>query len=318
MAFADHDTQIILQTALDAVIVTDSDSRVLVWNSAAETIFGYSSDEATGQALCNLIVPPDLCDRHEEAVRRYLETGHSTLLGRRIEIDAVRAGGQRFPVELAINQFREGEAVYFIARLRDISEQRRVIERQNTMMHELDHRVRNTLAIVQSIVSHTLRNAGVDRNVRSQVSERIVALGNAHSILSLQNWKAAEVAAVVQQSLSAHERIRADGPPLWLRPAEVIALSLVLHELATNAAKYGALSNSKGHVDLAWAFREGLVCLDWSERGGPAVRPPSRVGFGTEMMRRVGNAEDRASIELIFDPDGLRAEIRMAGSSSPL
>jgi two-component sensor histidine kinase len=204
-----------------------------------------------------------------------------------------------------------GTPLYGIRVVRDITERKHAAEHQRVMMYELDHRVRNTLAIVQSVASHTLRAAGVDRSIATALTDRLIALAGAHAVLSSESWEGGDLDAVVTKVISAHERIRANGPAVRLRPSLIVMLSLVLHELATNAAKYGALSNETGWVDLSWDLAGDRLSLSWRESGGPPAEPPRRRGFGSQLIERLIRAEGGAVLSTRYEPTGAEVDIEV-------
>ncbi|WP_156311723.1 GAF domain-containing protein [Methylobacterium platani] len=190
----------------------------------------------------------------------------------------------------------------------------RAEELQGVLNHELAHRLKNTLAIVQSIASSTLRNV-TEREPVEAFERRVLALSRAHDVLMHKSWTAAKMRHVMESVLAMQadmDRFALDGPDLDISPQAALSLSLLLHELATNALKYGALSASTGKVRIAWRTEEGkapTLVLDWSESGGPAVTPPSnRGGFGSKLIR-MGLVGTRVA-DLRYDPVGLQAEFR--------
>ena len=194
-----------------------------------------------------------------------------------------------------------GRAVRMIGAMLDISERKRAEEHQRLLTGELQHRVKNTLAMVQAIASQTFRNAADLDAAREAFSARLISLGQAHDILTQSSWTQAPIADVVDGALAVHRgdtasRIRSSGPNVPLAAKAALALALALHELATNAAKYGALSNEAGMVDLRWhVVHEGdapRFCLTWSEQGGPPIlAQPARRGFGSRLIERSFAAE---------------------------
>ena len=192
-------------------------------------------------------------------------------------------------------------------------------ERLKLMVNELNHRVKNTLATVQSIVAQTLRGADVPADVRETLTSRVMALSRAHDVLTDEQWAGAELreiafqAAVPYQAGDAEERFLLDGPAVRLPPKTAIAVALAFHELATNAAKYGALATPAGRVELTWTLRgqgeRKMLRIRWEESGGPAVTPPKRTGFGTRLIERGLAADLRGRVVLSFPPDGVVCEI---------
>jgi PAS domain S-box-containing protein len=179
------------------------------------------------------------------------------------------------------------------------------------MVDELNHRVKNTLAIVQGLAQQSFRGGGVSIEVRESFEGRLAALAAAHDLLTRSNWEGAELRDLVLAVVAAHcsERVAIAGPPLHLPPKLAVTLALVLHELCTNAAKYGALSAAGGRVSVTWASDEERLSLRWDESGGPNVAAPSRRGFGTRMIERALASEAGGKAKLEFRPEGVVCEI---------
>jgi two-component sensor histidine kinase/PAS domain-containing protein len=191
---------------------------------------------------------------------------------------------------------------------RDLSERKQAEEFQRLLTNELNHRVKNTLATVQSIVNQTLRGASDIDSARRDANARIVSLAGAHDLLTDRSWSGADVAALVARAVApfAADQINIDGPSLDVSPSQALALSLALHELATNAAKYGALSLAEGRVELRWKVQDNQLKLTWQESGGPRVLPPSRRGFGSRLIENALSRDLNGGSRLEFAPEGLR------------
>lgn len=211
----------------------------------------------------------------------------------------------------------EGEnarAVRYAGTIQDITERKAAERHQQILIAELNHRVKNMLAIVQAIAHQTFRN--VDRDAADSFYGRLAALAAAHSSLTRQNWEAGELGDIASAVLQPHQerdeqQIRVSGAPVRVPPQMAVNLAMALHELATNAAKYGALSRPAGRVDLSWSVThsEPVLHVRWRERGGPSVNEPAAEGFGTRMIRRVLASELGGKVTLSFDPDGLECSI---------
>ncbi|MGU3422943.1 PAS domain S-box protein [Methylobacterium sp. D54C] len=183
-------------------------------------------------------------------------------------------------------------------------------EQQHVLNQELSHRLKNTLTLVQSIASQTLRNAEDIEEAREALAARLIALGKSHDILLSGRSDSAPIAAIIEGALSLHQdregRFRPSGPDLHIGPSAALALSLMLHELATNATKYGALAKPQGYVDLVWtvcgAKADAEFKLVWTEHGGPPVTPPRRRGFGSRLIQRglAGGA-----VDIRYPPEGV-------------
>jgi two-component sensor histidine kinase/PAS domain-containing protein len=197
--------------------------------------------------------------------------------------------------------------VAIVGASRDLSERKQAEELQRLLTNELNHRVKNTLATVQSIVNQTLRGTADIDSARTAANARIVSLAGAHDLLTDRNWSGADVAALVARAVApfAADQIKIDGPSLDVSPSQALALSLALHELATNAAKYGALSLSEGRVELRWKVQNNQLKLSWRESGGPPVLPPSRRGFGSRLIENALSRDLNGGSRLEFAPGGL-------------
>lgn len=204
----------------------------------------------------------------------------------------------------------------------DRTEAVRTQQRQRLLLDELNHRVKNTLATVQSIASQTIRSAVDLPTARQAFESRILALSQAHNLLSAQQWTSAPLAAIVEQEASAYDpdSVSAGGPTILLTPKASIAVALVLHELFTNAAKYGALSSPGGKVAIAWRRHPSAkgFAIDWSESGGPPVQPPSRSGFGSRMIERVVQGELDGTFTASYEPGGFGCTIEVAAFAEPV
>jgi two-component sensor histidine kinase len=198
-------------------------------------------------------------------------------------------------------------------------EARQRIEDMRLMVNELNHRVKNTLATVQSIVSQTLRAHDAPEQLREVLTARILALSKAHDVLTDEQWAGADLREIAAQAAvpyqaGGEQRLRLEGPTVRLPPKTAIAMALALHELATNAAKYGALSTAQGEVRLAWSVEQTNdireLHLTWQERNGPPVEPPRRRGFGTRLIERGLAADLQGKVVLAYPPEGVVCTIQ--------
>lgn len=202
---------------------------------------------------------------------------------------------------------------------RDLTDRKQSEELQRLLVNELNHRVKNTLATVQSLVAQTLRGAIDFDSARHAISARIVALAGAHDLLTSRNWSSAGVADVVDRAMApfATGQFDVDGPSIDLSPKQALALSLALHELATNAAKYGALSRPEGRVTISWQSQDGKLDLEWRESGGPQVVRSGRRGFGSRLLEDGLCHDLDGHTRLSFAADGVVCSITAALASPP-
>lgn len=258
---------------------------------------------------------PDHVDRVVASVSRSRETGEPwedtfPLLG--------KDGEYRWFLSRAVPiRNASDEIVRWFGTNTDITERRQAEEQRTILMDELNHRVKNTLATVQSFATQTLRNAGSLAAAREALDSRLVALAKAHDVLTRQSWEGADLREIATRALSAfrnsQERLSIDGPDVRMSPKQALALSMALHELATNAVKYGALSNDVGHVNVTWRIIEDpteKLELDWTETGGPLVSPPKRRGFGSRLIERNLAEELGGEVRLQYRPAGVSASIK--------
>ena len=195
----------------------------------------------------------------------------------------------------------------------DIDDIKRSEEHQRLLINELNHRVKNTLATVQSIAAQTLRNAGTMEEARSALEGRLLALSRAHDVLTRENWEGAELREIAAQALEPYssrseDRLHLDGPRVRLPPRMALTLAMVLQELATNAVKYGALSNATGEIRIAWRVEEAnprRLGLRWEESGGPPVQPPRRRGFGSRLIERSLAQDLDGEVRIAFAATGV-------------
>jgi two-component sensor histidine kinase len=216
--------------------------------------------------------------------------------------------------------------VYFIGISQDITEQKQAEEQQRFFLDELNHRVKNTLTTVQSIASQTLRTTDSPTQFREAFEGRLLALSKTHNLLTRKSWREAELRDIAEQELAPYrkpgdERVVLNGPDVKLPARYAINLGLVLHELVTNAAKYGALSNNAGHLDVTWSVdgspdRPQQLRIHWTETGGPPVAPPKRQGFGSRLIRRSIEGELGGYMVLNFAEAGVSYDISVPLTSS--
>ena len=194
---------------------------------------------------------------------------------------------------------------------RDLTALKRAEEQQQLLVNELNHRVKNTLATLQSIAMQTLRNASDLKSAGTALDSRIISLAQAHDLLTDRHWSGADIRDVVRRAMSpfAANQINLSGPSQEISPHYALALSLALHELATNAAKYGALTVPEGRIHLAWHVDGALLHLNWRESGGPKVTPPGRRGFGSRLLEEGLVHDLGGETRLEYAADGVRCAI---------
>jgi PAS domain S-box-containing protein len=279
------------------------------WNPGARRLYGYEAAEIVGRS------ERDLCPRGDD---RTFDTLVATVdrCGHAVSIDGQRRRKDGSIVQisfcLAPLRERDGRLTGYAVVATDMPQRKAEERTRQLLLGELDHRVKNTLAIVQSIASQTLRRSESLADFEPGFSGRLRALSAAHNGLSETAWRGASVASLVRDQLALDgagaERCSYEGPDVWLDSRATIRLALVLHELATNARKYGALSVPEGRVDLGWTLEAGepvpVMRLIWREVDGPPIGPPNRRGFGSIVIEQSLSA-DGGRADMRFESAGL-------------
>lgn len=305
--------QSVLDTALDAVVVMHRQGHVIGWNGRAEECFGWTSEEACGRRLSELIIPERYREAHEAGLSRFLETGDGPVIDRRIEIEGLHRDGGEIPIELSITASEQFGGLLFIGFLRNIADRREQAERQQRLLHELDHRVKNMLSVVSAIAQQTARVSNDLPSFEASFLGRIESFAKAHRMLLGRVAGDLPLGVLAEQVLGADVaggRARFDGPELLLTPRQVLGLSMILHELYTNAVKYGALCSDAGTIDLHWSEKDGMIELRWSETGEPCDGDTHSSGFGERMIAMSATADLHGTVERDWRPQGLLVTLR--------
>jgi PAS domain S-box-containing protein len=283
------------------------------WSAEMEAIFGLPPGAFEGHiADFRRRVWPDDLARMDVEVAAALAAGQDLVS---YQFRVLRDDGSAGWVEGAARLvFVDGVAVRMVGANVDITARKAAEHHQHMLFNELNHRVKNTLAIVQSIAWQSLRSGGVSRQVRDTFEGRLTALATAHDVLTRRDWEAGSIGQILANAVAPHDpgdgRLNARGPTVDLEPKTAVALALAMHELATNAVKYGAFSTSSGRVDVSWTTAGGRLDLTWRESGGPRVEGPVRRGFGARLLEQGLAAELRGPVRLDFHPEGLVCAIR--------
>jgi PAS domain S-box-containing protein len=296
----------IVESSDDAIVSKDLNGIITSWNRGAELLFGYRAEEVIGKPI-TILIPADRIDEEPEIIERVRR-------GERVDhYDTVRRrkDGSLIDISLTVSPLKDGDGRIVGASkiARDITERKRAQQQQNLLVKEMKHRIKNSLATVQAIATQTLNQHAEERDA---FIARLHALGNAHDLLTSETWQTASLQAIVTQALKPFqeqhdERIAVEGPAdVWLDSTKSVMVAMAIHELATNALKYGALSNGSGHVSVTWErhFQPNLVKLVWRESGGPEISPPQRKGFGSHLIERAFGGQ-LGTAELVFSPQGV-------------
>ena len=303
-----------LRLAIDAGDVglwdVDMLSDTMFWPPRVKRMFGISADVDVTLADFEEGLHPEDRDRVlaqferalDPAVREHYDTEYRTIGREDGLLRWVAAKGRAIFDD-------NGRCIRVVGTAIDISDRKRTEAHQRLLIDELSHRAKNLLAIVQSIAHQTLRGDATPEEMRASFEGRLGALGAAHSILTQQRWEMAPIRRIICDTVNVvvadQNRIHADGPDLTVSPKTAVSLAMAMHELATNALKYGSLSNEAGEVRIAWNTAGDRIRLEWVERGGPPVEEPRRRGFGSRMIERGLAAELGGKVEIRFERDGV-------------
>jgi PAS domain S-box-containing protein len=290
----------------DAIVSKDLDGVIITWNKGAERIFGYSADEAVGKPI-TMLIPPDLQDEEPgilEHIRRGERIDH-------YETRRRHKDGRLLDISLTVSPIKDidGRVVGASKIARDVTNQKRAQEVEATLMREMQHRSNNQLAVIQAIAHQTLSSNCSLGEAKKVFDARLQALARANRQLSESNLSRVSLSEIVHSALAPFGgRTMIDGVEIMVGAEHVQNFSLALHELATNAAKYGALSNESGKVEIRWAMAgdagDNRLKFVWKERGGPRVVAPTRRGFGTSLLKATFT-----DVRIDYSGEGLTCEI---------
>jgi PAS domain S-box-containing protein len=300
----------IVECSDDAIIGKTLDGIITSWNKGAERVLGYVAAEAIGKPI-TILIPADRLDEETEILGR-LRRGESI---EHYETVRQRKDGSLIAISLSASPVKNAEGKILGASkiARDITERKRSEEQIGILAREAEHRTKNVLATVQAAVN--LSQSETLDGLKRVIEGRIQALANVHALFAETRWRGAELSSLAVQELAPYlhgdeVRVRIDGPQLLLEPNTAQTVAMGLHELATNAAKYGALSVVKGRVEVKWSLAANdRLILTWTEKGGPAVKEPTRRGFGTRVMERMISGQHKGDLRFDWRAEGLACEI---------
>jgi PAS domain S-box-containing protein len=299
----------IIESSDDAIVGKDLDGIITSWNRGAERIFGYLAEEIIGNPI-TILIPPDY-QKEEEAIMERVRRGQRV---EHYQTVRQRKHGDLIDVSLSIAPVRnaQGKVIGASKIARDITEHKRSQAQIINLAREAEHRTKNILATVLATVR--LSHSDTSDDLKQLIEGRIGALAKVHTLFVESRWAGAELHRLVTQELSPYSgaregRVRIDGPAVMLEPSTAQTTAISLHELATNAAKYGSLSAAGGHVEIAWSLTaDGRLSLRWIESSGPTVTPPAHRGFGTRIMENM-IGQLRGEVRFDWRDQGLTCEI---------
>ncbi len=313
--------EIAISAANQGVWDFDLASGEMIYSDRAKEIYGLPADQPVHYELIRDATHPEDLPNTSAQLQRAIDPAlrdNSNYEYRIIRPDGSICWALAFGEAVFEGPPGAEKAVRYVGTIQDITAQKTAERHQNVLVAELNHRVKNVLAVVQSLAYQTLRGSEVPDEIAETFAGRLRALSSAHSLLTEDRWEGANIREIATGALEPIEpdfgqRIRMSGEAIHLNPQMSVSLSMALHELATNAVKYGALSTANGHVELSWEVQthsDPRLHIHWREVGGPAVRSDSAQGFGTRMIRRVISNNLEGKVDLRFEPGGVECTIQ--------
>lgn len=315
--------QSILDSALDALVTIDSSGSIVEFNAVAERMFNYQRTDVIGQQMVDLIVPPELRADHAAGMKKYQQTGEGPVLNQRIRITAQRSNGDVFPIELAIVPFQNEGDEMFTATIRDMTEtverEHRLeasMKREILLRRELDHRVKNNLGQILVMCRQAMSRSTVDLQNFEDLSNRVIAMATIHDLFGSMSPKGIALSELVLKGCAPYllspEQLDVAGPTLYMPAKTAMTFSVVINELATNAAKHGALREEDGRIQVDWEV-DGDILFTWSEHTSDPIETEVKPSFGFQLLDSMIPYELGGSIEYAFEPAGFRFKATVPG-----
>lgn len=308
--------QSILDSALDALVTIDDSGLIVEFNSVAETMFGHKRSEILGKPMVDLIVPPELRESHLAGMDKYKKTGEGPVLNQRIQITAMRSSGDIFPIELAIVPLINDGQRFFTATIRDITEMlarekqlKESMDQEILLRRELDHRVKNNLGQIVVMCRQAMERSTTDKGCIKDLLNRVLAMSTIHDLFSSNSNDGILLNELTAKGCEPYhhtgDQITIQGPPLLLKPTTAMTMSVVINELATNAAKYGAFLDESGSVSITWTHADEQVVFTWLEHVEHDCKLNGSPSFGFQLLNSLIPYELDGSVQHVLNDDGV-------------
>jgi PAS domain S-box-containing protein len=300
--------RVLLESAPNGIVVVDTEGRIKLVNASAERLFGYQRAELVDQ-LVELLVPGREAGRHQGQREAFQKRPMARHMGAGGDLTGRRKDGSEFPVEIGLNPVARDGNRAILATVLDITDRKRAAESQQLIIRELQHRTKNLIAVIQAVIARSLDDTKTIAEAKEAVDGRLRALARAYDLLADTAWEGASLGAIAERQLEGFsERVQVEGCDIIVGPSAAQQFALIVHELATNAAKYGALSTASGRVCIKGACDDGVFLFHWSETGGPPVSVPTRRGFGSVILVDAARPFGQ-SVSMNFALQGLTYEL---------
>lgn len=306
----EENVRVLIESAPNGIVVVDGEGRIKLVNASAERLFGYQHSELLGKPV-ELLVPEGEAARHRVERAAYQKRPMTRAMGAGRDLMGRRKDGSEFPLEIGLNPVVRNGKRAVLATVLDISDRKRAQESQKLLVRELQHRTKNLIAVIQAVVGRSLDESKTMGEAKEAFTGRLQALARSYELLVESAWEGASLSEVLRRQLEGFsDRIEVRGCDVVVTPSAAQQFALIIHELATNAAKYGALSQAGGRVAIEGVRENGVLWFRWRESGGPPVSRPTRKGFGSVLLvdaaRPWGN-----TVHMTFAPQGLSYELAM-------
>lgn len=298
----------------DGIITTNEEGRIILFNRAAEEMFGFTAAEVMDQRI-EMLLPDRFHQTHQREVREYAVTATAPrTMGHKRDVVGRRSDGSEFPVEAILCRRIVSERLMLTVAIRDVTEHKLLEEQRQMLNAELHHRIKNIMAVVSSIVSLSARASSSVSEFREALLDRLLSMERSNSVLLLVDSSKANLLDLLNIELAAYrnsdgDNVVLEGPTVSVPARLVIALSLILHELATNSAKHGALGKRGRQVSIGWSLAEDggnqRLSIRWRETGGTGVTSPATHGFGTKLIEHSLCKAIRGRVKVDYHDDGL-------------
>lgn len=302
----------LIESSPNGVLVVDKTGRITSLNKATEELFGYDRSELLGRPIEELVPHSDVTEPLTERIRTPQPAVHPAK-GR--DLRGRRKDGSEFSIEVGLTPLHQEGKSGVLATVIDISDRKAAQERQQFLVKELEHRSQNLFAVIRSIAARSLGSGHTLAEAKARFEARLMALSRAHKMLGEAAWRGAPLVEIIKSELSAFDKnLSVRGCDLFVNTTAAQQFALIVHELATNAAKHGALSSSEGKVVIEGRVErvngEQIFTIAWRESGGPPVKTPRRKGFGSTILID-GAKKFGRDAHLCFDQEGLRYELHV-------
>jgi PAS domain S-box-containing protein len=310
----EQNVRVLIESAPNGIVVVDELGIIKLVNASTETLFGYGRSELLGKKV-EVLVPDRKVDEHQALRESFLQAPETRMMGVGRDLSGRRKDGSTFPVEIGLNLISRNGNSAVLATVIDITAHKRALESDKLIIRELQHRTQNLFAVFEVIAARSVDEGKTAAEIKYALNGRLRALARAYTMLADAAWEGASLARILHRQLAGFgERVNIGGCDIVLAPSATQQFAMIVHELATNALKYGALSTPTGRISIEGKIdrldRGGTFSFAWKEVGGPPATPPTRKGFGSIIL--LDTAKQFAeSVDLDYTPQGLSYKLQL-------